>query len=90
MLLAAVGFFDGHVKIACSSGGGQIGDLERPRRHFGLIDNVTILTDGDQGIAAGNPSNHRRIVTYAGRQHVIIRGHLKTTKRHAIEDISWC
>ena len=54
MLLTTVFFFDRDVEIAPTAGSVEIGQGERPLRNSRLIDNVAILTNGDDGITFSN------------------------------------
>ena len=72
MLLTTVFFFDRNVEIAPTAGGVEIGQGKRPLRNSRLIDNVAILTNGDDGITFSNAPDDGCEAVQTIRQHVII------------------
>ncbi|MNP13604.1 hypothetical protein D3C76_1058910 [compost metagenome] len=87
MLLATVGLFNGDVQIAAAAGGVEIVNLERAGCDVILIDHVAVLAHHHLGIAVRHAANARGEAFQAVRQHVVVRGNLRSGERQAVKHV---
>lgn len=82
---ATVAFPDADIQVAADILA-QVGKLKRPRRHPGLVQNATILADGDLCITVRNAANFRGIPLKRGRQHALIAGQSEPGKAEGVKN----
>ena len=88
--LAAVGFLNGHLKIATTGRRVEVADGKMRRGNIALVDDVAVLLNGHLRVRLGDTADHRGEPAQAVRQHIIVRSKLRTAELDAVENIRRC